>query len=131
MVIFIQFLDPIVKISSFKGSFFNGVPFVSVSYDGFVWIFDGYIVVLWETSFIVKNTTCEIKMLLCGNRTCGVASKSHINDFKLSVEACLPTIDEILVKVKNQAYPHRCFLNTDLPINVSNHKVTNSWFCNY
>ena len=67
-------------------------------------------------------------MLLCGYWTCRVAGKSHINDFTLSAEACLPIIDAILLEVKNRAYPQRCFLNIDLPTNVSNHKVTNSWF---
>ncbi|POO02184.1 Survival protein SurE-like phosphatase/nucleotidase [Trema orientale] len=51
-----------------------------------------------------------------------VAGKSNINDYTLSAEAILPIIDAVLVEVKNQTYPRRCFLNIDLPTNVANHK---------
>ncbi|PON80084.1 Survival protein SurE-like phosphatase/nucleotidase [Parasponia andersonii] len=51
-----------------------------------------------------------------------VAGKSNINDFTLSAEAILPIIDAVLVEIKNQTYPQRCFLNIDLPTSVANHK---------
>lgn len=52
-----------------------------------------------------------------------VEGKSHINDFTLAAEACLPIINAILVEIKNKNYPQRCFLNVDLPTNVANNKV--------
>lgn len=52
-----------------------------------------------------------------------VEGKSHINDFTLAAEACLPIINAILVEIKNKTYPQRFFLNVDLPTNVANNKV--------
>ncbi|KAK9933333.1 hypothetical protein M0R45_020533 [Rubus argutus] len=51
-----------------------------------------------------------------------VEGKSHINDFTLAAEACLPIINAILVEIKNKTYPQRFFLNVDLPTNVANNK---------
>ncbi|XP_024931219.2 uncharacterized protein LOC107423200 isoform X2 [Ziziphus jujuba] len=51
-----------------------------------------------------------------------VGGVSCNEDYKLSAEACLPIINAILVDIKNQSYPQRCFLNIDLPVNVANHK---------
>ncbi|KAM5569381.1 5'-nucleotidase SurE [Rosa sericea] len=51
-----------------------------------------------------------------------VEGKSHINDFTLAAEACIPIINAILVEIKNQTFPQRCFLNVDLPTNVATHK---------
>ncbi|XP_024017798.1 uncharacterized protein LOC112090528 [Morus notabilis] len=48
--------------------------------------------------------------------------KSHVNDFTLSAEACLPIINAILMDIKNRTYPRGCFLNIDFPVNVGNHK---------
>ncbi|PON80086.1 Survival protein SurE-like phosphatase/nucleotidase, partial [Parasponia andersonii] len=53
-----------------------------------------------------------------------LAGKSHTKDFTLSAEAILPIIQAILVEVKNETNPQRCFLNIDLPANVANHKIT-------
>lgn len=51
-----------------------------------------------------------------------VGGKSNASDFTLSAEACLPLIGAILAEIKNGTYPLRCFLNIDLPTDVSNHK---------
>ncbi|XP_050372486.1 uncharacterized protein LOC126790334 [Argentina anserina] len=51
-----------------------------------------------------------------------VEGKSHLNDFTLAAEACLPIINALLVEIKNQTFPQRCFLNVDLPTNVATHK---------
>uniref|UniRef100_A0A2C9W8K0 Survival protein SurE-like phosphatase/nucleotidase domain-containing protein n=1 Tax=Manihot esculenta TaxID=3983 RepID=A0A2C9W8K0_MANES len=45
-----------------------------------------------------------------------------IQDFTIAVEACIPIISALLVEIRNQTYPSSCFLNIDLPTNVSNHK---------
>lgn len=50
------------------------------------------------------------------------ANKSHVNDFTLSAEACLPIINAILMDLKNQTYPRGCFLNIDFPTNIAHHK---------
>ncbi|GMN46683.1 hypothetical protein TIFTF001_015869 [Ficus carica] len=52
------------------------------------------------------------------------ANKSHVNDFTLSAEACLPIINAILMDLKNQTYPRGCFLNIDFPTNIAHHKLT-------
>ncbi|XP_062108357.1 uncharacterized protein LOC133819189 [Humulus lupulus] len=51
-----------------------------------------------------------------------MSGKSHVDDFKLSAKACLPIINAILVAINNQTYPSRCFLNIDIPTNVTDHK---------
>ncbi|XP_071716425.1 uncharacterized protein [Rutidosis leptorrhynchoides] len=51
-----------------------------------------------------------------------VGGVSSINDFTLAAEACLPIISAILIEIKNKNYPHKCFLNIDLPTNILNHK---------
>lgn len=48
--------------------------------------------------------------------------KSSISDFKLGAEACLPLINAVLMEIQNGTYPRRCFLNIDIPTNVTNHK---------
>ncbi|XP_074330215.1 uncharacterized protein LOC141667567 [Apium graveolens] len=52
-----------------------------------------------------------------------MGGKSTANDFKLSAEACLPIISAILVEVRSKTYPLKCFLNIDMPTDISNHKV--------
>ncbi|KAL6581752.1 hypothetical protein OROMI_005766 [Orobanche minor] len=51
-----------------------------------------------------------------------VGSKSNVEDFALAAEACLPIISAILVEIKMKTYPRNCFLNIDVPTNVTNHK---------
>lgn len=52
-----------------------------------------------------------------------IGGKSTANDFKLSAEACLPIISAILVEITSKTYPlMKCFLNIDLPTDISNHK---------
>lgn len=51
-----------------------------------------------------------------------LAGTSSMNDFTLAAEACLPIINAILVEIRNQTYPQKCFLNVDLPTNILNHK---------
>ncbi|XP_065863320.1 uncharacterized protein [Euphorbia lathyris] len=51
-----------------------------------------------------------------------VGGKSTVEDFTLAAEACIPIINAILVELRNQNYPSRCFLNIDLPSNVAHHK---------
>ncbi|KAG6732171.1 hypothetical protein I3843_01G156700 [Carya illinoinensis] len=51
-----------------------------------------------------------------------VGGKSNVHDYTLAAEACLPIISAILDEIKNRNYPHRCFLNIDLPTDVANHK---------
>ncbi|KAI5395000.1 hypothetical protein KIW84_061562 [Lathyrus oleraceus] len=55
-----------------------------------------------------------------------VEGKSNPHDFALAAGVCIPIISALLVEIKNQSYPGRCFLNIDVPNNVANHKV----YCN-
>ncbi|TKY71177.1 5'-nucleotidase SurE [Spatholobus suberectus] len=48
--------------------------------------------------------------------------KSNLHDFTLAAQVCIPIISALLVEIKNQSYPSRCFLNIDVPNNVANHK---------
>lgn len=59
-----------------------------------------------------------------------VKGKSNPLDFTLAAQVCIPIISAILVEIKNQSYPKRCFLNIDVPNNVANHKVYCNYFCN-
>ncbi|CAI0559531.1 unnamed protein product [Linum tenue] len=51
-----------------------------------------------------------------------VGGKSSVEDFTLAAEACIPIITGILAEVKSKKYPSGCFLNVDLPTNVTQHK---------
>ncbi|XP_063936805.1 uncharacterized protein LOC108193865 isoform X2 [Daucus carota subsp. sativus] len=51
-----------------------------------------------------------------------ISGKSTAKDFKLSAEACLPIISAIIVEIRSKTYPLKCFLNIDLPTDISNHK---------
>ncbi|XP_050874559.1 uncharacterized protein LOC127076811 isoform X3 [Lathyrus oleraceus] len=51
-----------------------------------------------------------------------VEGKSNPHDFALAAGVCIPIISALLVEIKNQSYPGRCFLNIDVPNNVANHK---------
>ncbi|XP_045787859.1 5'-nucleotidase SurE-like [Trifolium pratense] len=51
-----------------------------------------------------------------------VKEKSNLHDFTLAAQACVPIISALLVDIKNQRYPQKCFLNIDVPSNVANHK---------
>ncbi|KAM7280110.1 hypothetical protein ACFE04_007244 [Oxalis oulophora] len=48
--------------------------------------------------------------------------KSNTDDFTLAAEVCLPIIRAITAEIRNQTYPISCFLNVDVPTDVSNHK---------
>ncbi|CAI0559534.1 unnamed protein product [Linum tenue] len=52
-----------------------------------------------------------------------VGGKSSVEDFTLAAEACIPIITGILAEVKSKKYPSGCFLNVDLPTNVTQHKL--------
>ncbi|XP_039690046.1 uncharacterized protein [Medicago truncatula] len=52
----------------------------------------------------------------------GVKGKSNPHDFALAAQACIPIISTVLVDIKNQSYPGKCFLNIDVPNDVANHK---------
>ncbi|KAI9194902.1 hypothetical protein LWI28_010029 [Acer negundo] len=51
-----------------------------------------------------------------------VGGKSSIHDYTLAAEACLPIINALLAEIGNQTYTERCFLNIDMPTDVTNHK---------
>ncbi|KAL1316999.1 hypothetical protein HN51_069108 [Arachis hypogaea] len=51
-----------------------------------------------------------------------VKGKSNVHDFTLAAQACIPIISAVLVEIKNQSFPQRCFLNIDVPNNAANHK---------
>ncbi|KAL2229906.1 UNVERIFIED_CONTAM: 5'-nucleotidase SurE [Sesamum indicum] len=51
-----------------------------------------------------------------------VGGKSNVDDFVLAAEACLPIFSAVLAEVKKKTYPQNCFLNIDVPTNVTNHK---------
>ncbi|CAN1280210.1 5'-nucleotidase SurE [Linum perenne] len=51
-----------------------------------------------------------------------VGGKSSVEEYTLAAEACIPIITGVLVEVGNKKYPLGCFLNIDLPTNVSQHK---------
>ncbi|GAU16764.1 hypothetical protein TSUD_200070, partial [Trifolium subterraneum] len=51
-----------------------------------------------------------------------VKGKSNPHDFALAAQVCIPIINAVLVDIKNQCYPGRCFLNINVPNNVANHK---------
>ncbi|GLU08866.1 hypothetical protein SLE2022_257500 [Rubroshorea leprosula] len=51
-----------------------------------------------------------------------VGGKSNYDDFALGAEACLPIINGILSEIRNKTYPLTCFLNIDLPTDITNHK---------
>lgn len=51
-----------------------------------------------------------------------VEGKSNPQDFALAAQVCIPIINSVLVAIKKQSYPGRCFLNIDVPTNVANHK---------
>ncbi|XP_078180764.1 survival protein SurE-like phosphatase/nucleotidase [Carex rostrata] len=51
-----------------------------------------------------------------------VGSKSTVDDLKLAAEACMPLINAVLYEVKNKSFPEGCFLNVDVPTDVSHVK---------
>ncbi|KAK9139845.1 hypothetical protein Scep_009526 [Stephania cephalantha] len=51
-----------------------------------------------------------------------VRGQSNAHDFKVGAEACLPLISAVMMEIKNDNFPKRCFLNVDLPTDVVNHK---------
>ncbi|XP_058778498.1 uncharacterized protein LOC131652606 isoform X2 [Vicia villosa] len=51
-----------------------------------------------------------------------IEGKSNPHDFALAAGVCIPIINSVLVEIKNQSYPGKCFLNIDVPNNVANHK---------
>ncbi|XP_075101249.1 uncharacterized protein LOC107799132 isoform X1 [Nicotiana tabacum] len=51
-----------------------------------------------------------------------VRGKSEVDNFILAAEACMPIITSILAEIKNKTYRQNCFLNIDVPADVSNHK---------
>ncbi|CAJ1925570.1 unnamed protein product [Sphenostylis stenocarpa] len=51
-----------------------------------------------------------------------VNGESNLNDFTLAAQVCLPVISAVLVETKNPSYPRKCFLNVDVPNNVTSHK---------
>lgn len=51
-----------------------------------------------------------------------VGGKSKVDDFVLAAEACMPIITAILAEIKNSTYPQSCFLNIDVPADVTNCK---------
>ncbi|XP_061354505.1 uncharacterized protein LOC133299098 [Gastrolobium bilobum] len=51
-----------------------------------------------------------------------IKGKSSLHDFTLAAQACIPIISAVLVEIKNQSYPQKCFLNIDVPTNAANHK---------
>ncbi|KAJ0233057.1 5'-nucleotidase [Hirschfeldia incana] len=46
----------------------------------------------------------------------------NANDFVLGAQACLPIINGMLGAIKNKSHPTNCFLNIDLPTDITNHK---------
>uniref|UniRef100_A0A7N0VBM7 Survival protein SurE-like phosphatase/nucleotidase domain-containing protein n=1 Tax=Kalanchoe fedtschenkoi TaxID=63787 RepID=A0A7N0VBM7_KALFE len=48
--------------------------------------------------------------------------KSKDSDFTLAAEACLPIINTVLDRIKNQTYSLRFFLNINVPTNVQENK---------
>lgn len=51
-----------------------------------------------------------------------VKGRSSFQDFTLAAEACLPIISSVLGEISKHTYVHRCFLNVDVPTDVTNHK---------
>ncbi|CAN1280211.1 5'-nucleotidase SurE [Linum perenne] len=51
-----------------------------------------------------------------------VSYDCSVEEYTLAAEACIPIITGVLVEVGNKKYPLGCFLNIDLPTNVSQHK---------
>ncbi|KAK7405901.1 hypothetical protein VNO78_07513 [Psophocarpus tetragonolobus] len=51
-----------------------------------------------------------------------VKGKSNLQDFTLAAQVCIPIINAVLVEIKNQSYPRKCFLNIDVPNDIANHK---------
>ncbi|CAN0856746.1 5'-nucleotidase SurE [Linum grandiflorum] len=51
-----------------------------------------------------------------------VGGKSSVEEYTLAAEACIPIITGVLGEAKNKKYPSGCFLNIDLPTNVSQNK---------
>nr|XP_016510542.1 PREDICTED: 5'-nucleotidase SurE-like isoform X1 [Nicotiana tabacum] len=51
-----------------------------------------------------------------------VRGKSKVDNFILAAEACMPIITAILAEIKNKTYRQNCFLNIDVPADVTNHK---------
>ncbi|KAE9612813.1 hypothetical protein Lal_00027665 [Lupinus albus] len=45
-----------------------------------------------------------------------------LHDFILAAQVCIPIISAVLIEIKNQTYPPRCFLNINVPNIVANHK---------
>ncbi|CAI0466124.1 unnamed protein product [Linum tenue] len=84
-------------VAGAREAFLKDIPSVSVSYD-------------WQDT-------------LFSTLSFPVGGKSSVDDFTLAAEACIPIISSILAEVKNKKYPSGCFLNVDLPTNVTQHKV--------
>lgn len=59
-----------------------------------------------------------------------IKGKSNLQDYALAAQVCIPIISAVLVEIKNESYPKKCFLNIDVPNNVANHKVYQNYFCN-
>ncbi|KAI4378870.1 hypothetical protein MLD38_016293 [Melastoma candidum] len=51
-----------------------------------------------------------------------VQGKSNIEDYTIGAKACLPIITAVVTEIRRQTYPAGCFLNIDLPTDISNHK---------
>ncbi|XP_017250891.2 uncharacterized protein LOC108221528 isoform X1 [Daucus carota subsp. sativus] len=51
-----------------------------------------------------------------------VKGGSNLHDFTVAAEACLPILSAILVEIRNTNYLQKCFLNINLPADVTNHK---------
>ncbi|OIW11166.1 hypothetical protein TanjilG_22973 [Lupinus angustifolius] len=63
------------------------------------------------------------------DRPHSAGGKSKLHDFILAAQVCVPIIRAVLVEIKNQSYPPRCFLNINVPNNVANHKGNTNAQC--
>ncbi|GAA0147055.1 hypothetical protein LIER_06852 [Lithospermum erythrorhizon] len=51
-----------------------------------------------------------------------VRGRSSTTDFALAAEACLPILGAIMDEIRKKTYPLSCFLNIDVPTDVTSHK---------
>ncbi|CAJ2648943.1 unnamed protein product [Trifolium pratense] len=74
---------------------------------------------LWR----MQNLIIKLLGKLIENLIQRVQGKSNPYDSSLAAQLCIPIINDLLVEIKNQSYHEQCFLNIDVPNNVTNHKV--------
>lgn len=87
----------------------------------------GYLII--SHVYLLQKLLLVSYLTICGYYQSRVKGTSNLHDFTLAAQACIPIISALLAEIKNQRYPQKCFLNIDVPSNVTNHKVQGLAVC--